>query len=228
MRRSGKPTARKAINVSRITPLVKKAARAVFGEYSCYRVFRCDLDEKLSEAQKNTRESNLKIISDDALANALPGSAFKHTRWYGGEESIGYGLLDGGKLVGIQWYAYGNRYAKRRSWPLRDGEIKSVHIEVEPACSGRGLGTLLKRHSLSDLRRRGYVSVVSRVWHNNEPAIKMNKALGATQIGWFVEINPFRRARPFRLLWRSRQASHDVRDSSCELRSAEKTGTEQR
>lgn len=53
---------------------------------------------------------------------------------------------------------------------------------------GTGVGTALRRVMIEEARRRGFHSLVNRVWANNEASIALAKQFGFHQVGHFPEL----------------------------------------
>ena len=49
----------------------------------------------------------------------------------------------------------GDRPIGLAAYRMRDGEMAITHTEIDPACEGRGYGSLLVAEVLEDVRRRG-------------------------------------------------------------------------
>ena len=182
--------------------LFKKTAKLLLGNYGLYRVYRFDLTESIPPHEP-MRESKLEFIRlSDSHLNRYMDTSLAGSFWYDGDEAFGFGIISGDELIAVQWYwSIGNRYSQRESWPLVQGEVKSVHIETIPRYRGKGLAKALKLYSMQALKDQGYTAVLSRVWHNHMSSIHMNNALGAQQIGWIFKFSPMGKFQPIRLRW---------------------------
>ena len=59
---------------------------------------------------------------------------------------------------------------------------------VARGARGSGVGTLLRAHMITEARRRGFHSIVNRVWANNDASIALAKRFGFQQVGYFKEL----------------------------------------
>lgn len=59
---------------------------------------------------------------------------------------------------------------------------------VFSADRGRGIGTALRRHLIAEARRRGFHSLVNRIFADNEVSVALTKKLGFSQVGYMHAI----------------------------------------
>jgi L-amino acid N-acyltransferase YncA len=87
----------------------------------------------------------------------------------------------GEEIVG---YAYGSPYRARRAY--RWAVECSVYLDA--AWQGRGLGAMLYRRLLDELRSLGYVTAFAAIALPNEPSVRLHESLGFTSIGTFRSV----------------------------------------
>jgi RimJ/RimL family protein N-acetyltransferase len=178
---------------------LKKLAALVLGDYSVYYVY--------ASAQK----------SDDPTSDAPPAGfivrpldrkelvhtgkhAIRHQADYAGPGSYSFGCFAGDSLVGACFYWHGPRYSLRNFWPLGEHEAKLVQIITLPEARNQGVAKRLITESLNFItRREGFHRAFARIWHSNTPSLRAFERAGWQRVALVVEINPFRRAEPFRL-----------------------------
>lgn len=177
--------------------LLKRLAHAILGEYSIYHVLRRDGaagDPAVPAAPAAYRvvlvERETILASTDRLMQEQAG--------YAGEEALAYACMQGDQIAGLCFYWYGKRYLTRNFWPLASGEAKLVQIITSPQMRGKGVAATLIAASCADVMQRGFTRVFARVWHSNEPSLRAFARAKWTRCASVIEVNPFRRARPFR------------------------------
>jgi RimJ/RimL family protein N-acetyltransferase len=191
---------------SRAKEIAKSLARALLGDYSAYLIY--------SQASRNhltrTHETSprLKVAAVDALAiESSLDPLIREQFGYAGPESIAYACFDQERIVAVCFYWFGSRYLARNFWPLADGEAKLVQIIALPELRGRGVATTLIAESCNAMMQQGFSRVYARIWHSNGPSLGAFKRAGWTYVALIIEVNPFRRSRPFRLRINSRLTS---------------------
>jgi len=186
---------------TRLAALGKAIARALGIEYRCYRMFSLDL-VSLSEPSPLPPGYRCAEVTGSKVREARQPT-IRDEAWYGGEDSLGFGVFFGSDLVALQWVWFGNGYRRRRNfWPLERNEAKSVELVTAPEYRGLGLATCLKQFSALQLAAKGFVRVYSRIWWNNWPSIRVSEKAGWRSVALVVELTTPLRSRPFRLLWR--------------------------
>ena len=176
----------------------KKCLRALLGDYGIYRVFAADLDP----SQSAIEDPNLCEIDQNDMLNA-DSPELRDQAWYGGEGSIGVGYRLNGRLVAARWAWYGDRYKQRNFWPLKEREAKIVHSFVLPEARGRGIATKMGSYGDQLFAKKGFVRIYTRIWYNHTASIRVTKKNGRRQIGWGVELNPFRSKKPIKLIFKT-------------------------
>src|SRR5687767_1260986 len=110
-----------------------------------------------------------------------------------GPDTVGLGLFIGGERACACWIWYGERYRRERNfWPLADKEAKLVQIETDPKFRGRGLAGRLLAHARVEMRRRGFTRMYARIWHSNEPSVRVFTKAGWTYERFVLEVDPLR------------------------------------
>ncbi len=174
--------------------LLRGLAQALLGPYGLYWVYRCDAAlAGIGDAGLELREVDEALLRDD------PDPELREQAWYAGSGSTAFGLHQGGRLRALCFYWQGQRYASRGFWPLADGEAKLVQLFVTPQARGQGLAPVLIAGSAERMLAAGRTALFARVWHSNLPSLRAFERAGWQRVAFVVEINPLRRARPWRL-----------------------------
>jgi len=180
-----------------IAALGKALIRALGIEYCCFRVFSLDLDSLPDSTPLPSGYRCAEVTGDEVRAAKEP--AIRNEAWYGGEDSLGFGVFFGSELVALQWVWFGDGYRRRRNfWLLEQNEAKSVELVTALEHRGLGLATSLKQFSARQLAAKGFVRVYSRIWWNNLPSIRVSEKAGWKAIALVVELKLPLRSRPFR------------------------------
>lgn len=178
--------------------IAKKLARACLGEYSIYYVYSRRLDEDaLSETNRSASFTLARVTMADISAS--PDPLIQDQSDYAGSGSKAYACIDGGRIVGVCFYWFGQRYLQRNFWPLKEHEAKLVQIISLPEARGRGVATALIAWSAQDMGRSGFRRAYARIWHSNTPSLSAFRKAGWTAVAVVVEINPFRQRRAIRV-----------------------------
>lgn len=181
--------------------LLKQLARALLGDYSIYRVLQRSAAEGPAPVPPQAAAFDIGLVQR-ADIEACPDPVMREQAFYAGDGAFAYACRDAGQIVGLCFYWYGERYRPRGFWPLQDKQAKLVQIITAPAMRGRKVAPALIAASGTDMARRGFERLFARVWHNNHPSLRAFAAAGWTRCALVVELNPLRRARPWRLRFR--------------------------
>lgn len=175
-----------------VRALVKRFVRYTLGEYSPYVVYRSGAGASPGYAELAVREL------DSSELEAIPEEWLRAQLWYAGFQSTCFGCFASGGLAGVCFYWYGERYASRGFWPLRDHEAKLVQILVAPEMRGRGIARTLIARSTEEMRQRGFRRMFARIWHSNDPSKHAFEAAGWERVAFVLEVQP-PRLKSFRL-----------------------------
>jgi ribosomal protein S18 acetylase RimI-like enzyme len=107
---------------------------------------------------------------------------------YAGPEAAGYGAWIDGRLVGICWYWWGERYSTRQTWPLAEGTAKLVQISTDGAYRGRGIASALVAYSASEMMRLGFQPLFARIWHSNRASIRVFEKASWKYVAFVVRL----------------------------------------
>lgn len=177
--------------------LLKKLAHAILGDYSVYRVLCRESGAGVAAASGQAATYRVVPVDRDTiLASADP--LMQEQAGYAGEQALAYACMHGDQIVGLCFYWYGERYLRRNFWPLKSTEAKLVQIITSPQMRGKRVAGTLIAESCADVMQRGFERVFARVWHSNEPSLRAFAGAQWTRCATVIEVNPFRRARPFR------------------------------
>lgn len=173
--------------------LVRLVRKAGF-DYQCFHVLRLPLDDTLPEDVLPDGLRFALVTRQDVAAS--PDEIVSRCAWYAGAEALGFALLDGTRIVCLQWIWYGARYAREAFWAIESNEAVSMHIVTVPDERNRGRATHLKRHSAQFMRSRGFVGLWSRVWWTNRPSLQVNHKAGWRRVGTIFRFStPWRKGQ---------------------------------
>ena len=121
---------------------------------------------------------------------------------YSGDDAYGYGLLLDGYLAAVCWFWRPRRFQDPVLWRLAKNEAILVDLVTASQHRGRGLAPLLIRHASADMRRTGWSSLYTWMWHTHHASYHAFEKAGWVQVAWVVEIHPFGVPWTLRLCWR--------------------------
>ena len=167
---------------------IRGIAHALLGDYELYRMYRRDLTR--DEPPPPAGVTFEPIMSPDVLESS-PDPDLKSHAAYAGFGAHGFGAWADGKLAGSCWYWMPERYRRDRNfWPLRDDEAKLVQISVSAGAQGRGIGGALMHYAEARMARLGVRCAYARIWHSNEPSIRMFLRAGWEPVASVMVIRP--------------------------------------
>lgn len=187
----------------------KKFAHMVLGEYSAYYVYAQSTQGAKHAATQTTSAFSVRKV-DASMIYSNADATIKEQADYSGDEAHAYACFDDDRIVGICFYWFGSRYLKRNFWPLAPGEAKLVQIISLPEMRGRGVATTLVALSCWDMMQQGFSQTYARIWHSNTPSLRAVERAGWRRVALVIDINPFRRNRPFRLRFRTKSVGKAI------------------
>lgn len=171
-----------------------RLARAAGFDYQCFHVLRLPLDDALPD-DALPDGLRFELVTREEVA-ASPDESVSQCAWYAGAEAFGFALLNGTRIVCLQWIWYGARYGREAFWDIGANEAVSMHIVTVPDERDRGRATNLKRQSARFMRSRGFVALWSRVWWTNGPSLRVNRKAGWQRVGTIFSFRtPWRKSR---------------------------------
>lgn len=170
--------------------VLKRLARALFGDYGIYRVYVC---EPPWLSANDAPSFEVGPLMPEELAQA--GEELSELDWYFGPECRAFACRDGGALIAVAFFWYGERYRQRNFWPLQTGEAKLVQLLTIRAARGRGAATVLVREATRAMFAQGFSRVFARVWHSNLASVLAFERAGFRRCADVVEVFPLQSAR---------------------------------
>lgn len=177
---------------------LKKTARMLLGDYAPYQIYSQASIEPGVAGFETTAHFWVGPVGAPTIAGS-PDPLIRDQVAYAGSESMAFACFQQDRIIALCFYWYGTRYLSRNFWPLADGEAKLVQIVALPEMRGRGIATMLIMASSRYILQHGFHRAYARVWHSNLPSRRAFERAGWKRIAFVLEINPFRRSRPFRI-----------------------------
>ena len=187
-----------------VKAVAKRLAEWIAGPYGIYVVLRSP-EAGAASGVPASEAARVGPVDADEL-RAASAELMRSQAWYGGPGAMAFAYRDGTEILGVCVFWFGERYATRNFWPLREGEAKLVQIVVVPEARGRGIAGTLIAVALPAMFRAGFGTCYARVWHSNAPSMKAFLKAGWTRIAWVAEVFPFRTKRRWRFSRRYRNA----------------------
>lgn len=177
---------------------LKKLAHVLLGDYSVYHVYT-KLDG-IVPAVTTCAAAALRVgVVDRAQIESNADPVIRSQLGYHVAGAHAYACFDGERIVGLCFYWHGERYRERNYWPLAEGEAKLVQVIIHPDLRGRGVARTIIALSYQDMISRGFHRAYARIWHSNTASLRAFERAGWSRISTVAEVNPLRRARPFRI-----------------------------
>jgi RimJ/RimL family protein N-acetyltransferase len=182
-----------------VKSLLKHLLHLLFGDYAIYHIYACPTADSAPPHLPKTARFKVLEVGQAELADSAD-SLIREQAGYLGEDSFAFACCDGNRIVGVCFYWFGARYKKQRNfWPLAEHQAKLVQILTLPEMRGREVATTLVALSIRVMREKGFERNFARIWHSNTPSVRAFTRAGWRYVTTVVEINPFRRKRPFRI-----------------------------
>lgn len=95
------------------------------------------------------------------------------------------------------WYVFASDesgtiegYAYATPWRVRSAYRFSVEttVYVKPGSGGKGIGTTLYTHLITELRQRGIRSVIGGIALPNPASVALHESMGFAQVAHFVDV----------------------------------------
>jgi GNAT superfamily N-acetyltransferase len=178
--------------------LIKSVAHGLLGDYSIYHIYADpDLSDVLTSAPGG--ELDCRVVAQSQVEASAEPLLLQQVGYFG-EGAHAYGCWCDGRLAGVCFYWFGDRYRTRNFWPLDAGEAKLVQIVVVPEARGRGIASELIARSRAAMRTRGFCRMYARIWHSNVPSLRAFERAGWERIATVLEVNPLRLSKPWRIM----------------------------
>jgi GNAT superfamily N-acetyltransferase len=176
----------------------KRLARMLLGDYSAYLIYSLSTDDASISQSTNSATFRMGPVDESAIASSA-NALIRDQAQYAGSGSNAYACFDSDRIVGVCFYWYGNRYVKRNFWPLAHGEAKLVQVVTLPEMRCRGIASMLIAFSSVEMKKEGFCRLYARIWHSNRPSVTAFERAYWHRTATVIEVNPFRRLRPFRI-----------------------------
>jgi GNAT superfamily N-acetyltransferase len=167
--------------VSAIHTALHAAARIGF-RYECFHIMWLPIDTRHMPVVRLPAGTSLATV-DARTVGQSPDDEIRRSASFGGDDSIGFALIQGERIVCVQWYWHGSRMQEYRDWCEGPRDAVSVHLVTVPDQRSRGYASLLKQASAAVMAGRGYEQLYSRVWWTNHPSLRANDRAGWHRIG---------------------------------------------
>lgn len=169
----------------------KQVARSLLGDYKIYRIYELDLAgmgdiDFIIPAERGYKCRE--VSKKDVLAAADEG--VRERAFYGGDGALAFAVCWQGEIVCLQWYWFGDRYLQRNFWPLKEREAKSIDLYTVPSHRGQGLATMLKVYAAGEMRKKGFRSLYSRIWHSHVASCRVSEKAGWRNMALVLEFHP--------------------------------------
>jgi GNAT superfamily N-acetyltransferase len=176
----------------------KKVVTFLLGPYRFNRIYRLEPNDAERHVPHGVSVERLEGLSRESITSAELRDRFS----YGGHDAYGYGLSFEGSLAAVCWFWGPRRFHDPLLWSLENGEAILVDLVTSPAFRGRGLASVLIRCASADMRRAGWQSLYTWMWHTHRASYRAFERAGWHQIAWVLEIHPFGMPRALRFQWR--------------------------
>lgn len=170
--------------------IAKWIARLLFGEYRLNRIYRFNLSEMppptAGDPLNNRQRLDCIEQSDVELAR---DERMRDHRWYGGENSYGFGLWEHDELISMTWFWNNRRFQDGGICELAENEVIMVDLLTAESHRGRGLAPILTQFAARELKRGGFETLYTWVWHSHSASIRTFQKAGWTYCAFVTEVN---------------------------------------
>ena len=172
--------------------IVKVILRLLLGDYERYEIYAVSLKDlaAIDLSRWKAQGFEFRPIQTGDLATSCHEGIRART-FYGGEGAEGFGVFKDGEVVSLQWFWHSDRYYHRNFWPLKAEEAKSVELFTLDTYRGLGIATALKAYSATEMQKKGYARLISRIWHSNHSSRRVSEKLGWSNIARVTVVYPF-------------------------------------
>jgi GNAT superfamily N-acetyltransferase len=184
--------------ISTVRRPLKVIAALLLGPYRFNRIYRLGVTDIEPEIPQGITVGRLGELPSAAVRSVELRDRF----CYSGDDAYGYGLFLDGCLAAICWFWGPQRFEDPLLWRLAGDEAILVDLVTASNHRGRGLAPLLIRYASADMRRTGWNSLYTWMWHSHHASYHAFERAGWEQIAWVLEIRPLGVPWPLRVCWR--------------------------
>ena len=181
-----------------IKPALKTLARWLLGDYTFYQIYRLCPGQLLSD-QAIQDGLHFDTVGQQQLEDS-GDELIREQGFYLGADCFAFGCFDQQRIVAVCFIWHGERYKTRNFWPLAADEAKLVQIITLPDYRGRRIASRLIGYAAKSVLEQGFSALYARIWHSNLPSIAAFERTGWRKIATVIELFPFKRKRPLRLV----------------------------
>jgi GNAT superfamily N-acetyltransferase len=193
---------------ARVKRAFKEAVTFLLGPYRFNRVYRWRVNDAELQVPHGMSVERLEGSSFEST----PSTELRDRFSYGGHDAYGYGLSFEGCLAAVCWFWGPRRFDDPLLWSLEDGEAIMVDLVTASAFRGQGLASVLIRYASADMRRAGWKSLYTWMWHTHRASYHAFERAGWHQIAWVLEIHPFGIPQALRFQWQAFRRPSPVGD----------------
>lgn len=186
---------------STVRRALKVIAALLLGPYRFNRIYRLAMVDIEPEIPKGISVERL----EDLPVGSIRSAELRDRFCYSGDDAYGYGLFLDNCLAAVCWFWGPQRFQDPLLWRLAKDEAILVDLVTASKHRGRGLAPLLIRCASADMRRAGWHSLYTWMWHTHHASYHAFERAGWAQIAWVLEIRPLGVPWPFRVCWRLRR-----------------------
>lgn len=173
--------------------LLGRARDAGF-DYRCFAIMRRDLAACQTSGVQLPAGVTFRT-ADPASVAAAEEASIRDTAWCGGDNALGFALLQNKRIVSVQWIWFGPRLKEAAFWSFEPDAAASVQLITAPSARGQGLATFLKQLSAAQMRGMGFSKLYSRIWWTHTPSLRVSEKAGWTRVGTTFSVTvPWRKA----------------------------------
>ena len=174
----------------------KWIAELLFAPYELNRIYLLDVTQYDKAAPSGF---DLRPITSPDQIRDSPDPQMREHAWYAGEEAHAFGLWENGALVCMCVFWSHRRFRDAGILKLQERQVVMVDLITVAECRGRGYAPIVIRYAETELKRAGFQTLYSWVWHSNQPSIRAFEKAGWSYIAFVAKLTPIGYGKAIRL-----------------------------
>ena len=179
-------------------PTPKRLLTLLAGDYSVYRVYSLKREAAATLPPAPAFDCTFGSITEAEIA-ASPDELIAVQAWYHGQDACAFAVKEGGRILSLCFFWFGERVSQRTTWPVGAHQAKLVQIVTLPEARGRGVAKWLIALAAQRMFDSGFDRLYARVWYTNAPSWRAFSSVGWSWIATVVSLQPFGHWGPYRI-----------------------------